>query len=83
PVGKQLMDIVMNKIYLNHYNVVRSFRAAGFDLNSLNENVVATVRGIRREITEHSFVPIIDGEHKGKFFAFDPIVGQIVILDKI
>ena len=83
PVGKQLMDIVMNKIYLNHYNVVRSFRAAGFDLNSLNENVVATVRGMRREITEHSFVPIIDGEHKGKFFAFDPIVGQIVILDKI
>lgn len=83
PVGKQLMDIVMNKVYLNHYNVVRSFRAAGFDLNSLSENVVATVRGIRREITEHSFVPIIDGEHKGKFFAFDPIVGQIVILDKV
>lgn len=83
PIDKRLTDIALNKTYLNSHNVTRSFRAAGFDLNTLNENVVVTTRQMRREITENSFVPIVEGEHKGKFFAFDPKFGEVVVVDQI
>ncbi|TXG85896.1 MAG: hypothetical protein E6R13_01505, partial [Spirochaetes bacterium] len=81
--GKQLNEIILNKTYANSLNVIKSFRAFGYDLNAIEENVTYTVREIRRTLTQNSFVPITNGQYKGKFFAFDPLIGQVVVIDSI
>ena len=81
--GKQMNEIILNKTYANSLNVIKSFRAFGYDLNAMEENVTSTVREIRRTLTQNSFVPITNGQYKGKFFAFDPLIGQVVVIDSI
>lgn len=81
--GKQMNEIMLNKTELNELNVIKSFRAFGYDLNSLEENVFSVVQETRRRLTANSFVPITQGENKGMYYAFDPLIGQVVVIEKI
>ena len=82
-VNKQVNDIILNKVALNTINVVKSLRASNIELGEVSENLRRDVQNTRKDLTARSFVPIISGPNQGKFYALDPIIGQVVVIDTI
>ena len=81
--NKQVNDIILNKVALNTINVIKSLRASNIELGEVSENLRRDVQDTRKDLTARSFVPIISGPNQGKFYALDPIIGQVVVIDTI
>lgn len=82
-IGDSFTEAVYNKREMSVLGTIRAIKSSGLQLEDFENNIRDTVRTIRRSLTEKSFVEIKQGPNKGKYFAFDPLIGRIVVMDKI